>query len=82
MGWISSAFFGFIVGWFVYALVWATLAAGFAKKEEEKQTPPWTVSWSMSIAFMIIALAWPVFFLDAPPSGGGQTAPQATERGQ
>lgn len=82
MGWIATAFFGFIVGWLAFALVWATLASGFAKREEEKQTPPWTVSWAMSIAFMIIALAWPIFFADAPSSGSGQPVPQATGEGQ
>jgi biotin transporter BioY len=82
MGWISSAFFGFIVGWLVFAAVWATLASGFATTEEEKQTPPWTVSWAMSIAFMLIALLWPVLFLDAQPSGSGQPAPPATGEGR
>ena len=82
MGWISSAFFGFVVGWVVFALVWATLASQFAKTDEEKQTPPWTVSWAMSIAFMLVALSWPIFFLDAQPSGSGRPAPQVTGQGQ
>lgn len=59
MGWIAIAFFGFVVGWLGFAVVWATLASQFAKTQEEKQTPPWTVSWSMSIAFMIVALTVP-----------------------
>lgn len=67
MRWLAAAFTGWAVGTFVFVIVWALLVAKFAKEQDDKRTPPWPVTWAMSVAFIVIALSWAGFFRDVVP---------------